>query len=348
VIRMSEAERVQAVKEKWENTLSAIPGVKGVGIANNHILVRVADQATAAKIPKSIDGVEVRVLIGSVRLLDVYTGRYRPVPGGVSIGNVNITAGTLSCLVKENNTGQLLGLSNAHVMNTPYGPLLGDPKGTPVIQPGSYDGGQVPDDTVGYTYKWVTVKPPPTPNLVDCACFKPINTAIVSDRIIDVGLRPLNPVNPTLNMKVMKVGRTTGLTHAKVSVVGANNQEIEDGSGHLLATFSDLFEVIVPVAAPPDEEHRCVDGSFGCGGDSGSLIVEEDTSLPVGLLFAGGYSTDKEGNVYNEILGCKATNVAKLLGVSFLEPVTTAGLSFLASFSLTLLFSALLWPRGKK
>jgi len=346
---MSEAKRVQAeqvraVKEKWQNTLSAIPGVNSVGIANNHILVRVADRATAAKIPKTIDGVEVRVLIGSVRLLDAYTGRYRPVPGGVSIGNVNITAGTLSCLVKENKTGQLLGLSNAHVMNTPYGPSPGDPKGTPVVQPGSWDGGQAPQDTVGYTYKWVTVKPPPTPNLVDCACFKPTNTAIVSDRIIDVNLRPLNPVDPTLNMKVMKVGRTTGLTHSKVSVVDVNGEQIGDASGTLLAVFNDVFEIHTPIPALPTD--HCAPGSFGCGGDSGSTILEEDTSLPVGLLFAGGYAQDEgTGQIYNIIVGCKATNVAKLLDVSFLEPVTTAGLSFLASFSLTLLFSALLWPR---
>jgi hypothetical protein len=230
-------------------------------------------------------------------------------------------------------------------MNTPYGPNPGDPKGTPVVQPGPYDGGQAPDDIVGYTYKWVTVKPPPTPNLVDCACFKPTNTAIVSDRIIDVDLRPLNPVDPTLNMKVMKVGRTTGLTHGEVSVVGVSNEQVEDHSGNLVAIFNDIFEILVPIPYPPNEVVKCVPGSFGCGGDSGSTILEEDTSRPVGLLFAGGTVTDEEGNIYNSILGCKATNVAKLLGVSFLEPVTTAGLSFLASFSLTLLFSTLLWPR---
>jgi hypothetical protein len=166
----------------------------------------------------------------------------------------------------------------------------------------------------------------------------------VSDRIIDVGLRPLYPVEPTLNMKVMKVGRTTGLTHAKVSVIDVNGEQIEDGSGNI-TVFNDLFEILVPIPYPPNEVVRCVPGSFGCGGDSGSTILEEDTSRPAGLLFAGGTVTDEEGNIYNEILGCKATNVAKLLGVSFLEPVTTAGLSFLASFSLTLLFSALVWPR---
>lgn len=335
MIGLSEAERVRAVKEKWQNTLGAIPGVQSVGIANNHIVIRVSDQATAAKIPDSIDGVKVRVLIGTIRLLEGYNGRYRPVPGGVSIGNVHITAGTLSCLVKENRTGLLLGLSNAHVMNTPYGPHLGDPKGTPVVQPGSYDGGQDPQDTVGHVYKWVTVQPPPTPNLVDCACFKPINPSIVSDRIIDIGLRPVNPVEPKLNMKVRKVGRTTGLTHAAVSVIDVNGEQIGDNSGNILAIFNDVFEIYL--SAP----------TFSAGGDSGSTILKEDTNLPVGLLFAGGEATDPatDETVYVTV-GCKATNVAKLLDVSFLEPVTTAGMSFLASFSLTLFFSALLWPRA--
>ncbi|NLM97856.1 MAG: hypothetical protein GX175_09675, partial [Halanaerobiaceae bacterium] len=42
--------------------------------------------------------------------------RYRPAPGGVSIGHYKITAGTLGAIVKDNKTGEPMILSNNHVL----------------------------------------------------------------------------------------------------------------------------------------------------------------------------------------------------------------------------------------
>ena len=43
-------------------------------------------------------------------------GRYRPAPGGVSLGHYQITAGTLGCLVKDKKSGKVFILSNNHVL----------------------------------------------------------------------------------------------------------------------------------------------------------------------------------------------------------------------------------------
>ena len=61
-------------------------------------------------IPLTIESVFIDVIeVGEIRALS-YTEKYRPAPGGVSIGHYNITAGTLGVIIERN--GQRLILSN--------------------------------------------------------------------------------------------------------------------------------------------------------------------------------------------------------------------------------------------
>ena len=54
-------------------------------------------------IPKRINGITTDVVqSGVIRARQAPTERFRPAPGGVSIGHRDITAGTLGCLVKRN------------------------------------------------------------------------------------------------------------------------------------------------------------------------------------------------------------------------------------------------------
>src|SRR5512139_4325764 len=58
--------------------------------------------AAADRVPDSIRGVATDVIeTGPIRALQPPTGRFRPAPGGVSIGHRDITAGTLGCLVRK-------------------------------------------------------------------------------------------------------------------------------------------------------------------------------------------------------------------------------------------------------
>ncbi|NIM99516.1 MAG: hypothetical protein GTO24_16025, partial [candidate division Zixibacteria bacterium] len=70
--------------------------------------------------------------------------RERPCPGGFSIGHVDITAGTLGCLVKDKLNDATVILSNNHVLANTNQATTGDP----IVQPGPADGGTAPSDTI--------------------------------------------------------------------------------------------------------------------------------------------------------------------------------------------------------
>jgi hypothetical protein len=99
-------------------------------------------------------------------------------------------------------------------------------------------------------------------------------------------------VAPSVNMAVAKSGRTTGLTCSTILAVNTNtilqyNRNC-DGSG---ASFKVTYDNQVEVTG----------GDFSAAGDSGSLIVTQDTADPVALLY-GGSDTDTVGNPVSPVL----------------------------------------------
>ena len=86
---------VVSVKRKYEEWLKKTRGVVGVAVGNQHIIVYVEEITPEVQaIPKTLEGVPVEIkVVGKIRLLS-YSSRYRPVPGGVSIGGIN--TGTLA------------------------------------------------------------------------------------------------------------------------------------------------------------------------------------------------------------------------------------------------------------
>lgn len=73
-------------------------------------------------------------------------GRFRPAPGGVSYGHIDITAGTLGGWAKLVGGGDsFYALTNAHVAADTN---RGEP-GDRCIQPGPFDGGRNPSDELG-------------------------------------------------------------------------------------------------------------------------------------------------------------------------------------------------------
>jgi len=83
----------------------------------------------------------------------------RPIVGGISIGVPEEAfggkmAGTLGVIVKGSG-GDFYILTAAHVIamdiNAKFLPIE-----TPVLQPGTYDGGTI-NDTVGYLYRYINI-----------------------------------------------------------------------------------------------------------------------------------------------------------------------------------------------
>jgi len=204
--------------------------------------------------------------------------RRRPLVIGCSVGHYKITAGTLGCFVKVRGTRATLFLSNNHVLANENNAKVGDA----IVQPGILDGGSNPADIVATLLKFIRLKVAAT-NFVDCAIARPAKgVSLTEKRLGKLGnLKGLGPAVLDEGTKVRKVGRTTGETKGRVTAFELDNVVIEYDLGNL--RFDNQVEI-----------EGAGTHSFSDGGDSGSLIVDED-NLGVALLFAGGDSGGANG-----------------------------------------------------
>lgn len=272
---------------------------------------------SADRVPQTVDGISTDVVAtGRIRAFQPPTGKFRPAPGGVSIGHFEITAGTLGCLVQKN--GQLLILSNNHVLANSNDATVGDP----ILQPGPHDGGTNPGDRIaelsefvpihfggapsqcptanyvarflnrlahifGSSTQFQAIEPQVEENLVDAAIARPLNPDDVKDEILNIGTIS-GSAEGELGMAIKKSGRTTGFTTGEIEQVDVT-VNVQYGGGNI-ATFSD----------------QLMAGAMSQGGDSGSAVLDDQNRL-IGLLFAGSDQT----TIFNRI-----HNVFEALGVS--------------------------------
>lgn len=206
--------------------------------------------------------------------------RFRPAPGGVSVGHFAITAGTFSCLSTGNRaprSSRLLILSNNHVLANSNNASVGHA----ILQPGPADGGKNPADQVAVLESWVPINFAGGTNYVDCATAWAWPDRVRRELKYESGGNEVyfrvnsTPVAPTSNLVVGKTGRTTNLTQGRITDLSATISVNFQGR---IAIFKDQLGIKSTSATP-----------FSAGGDSGSLIWTWDGRLaPVGLLFAGG------------------------------------------------------------
>ena len=150
---MFPTDEIAQVKEASKDNLLAMKNVVGVGVGYKvqggsqsddvAIVVMVSRKlplpalAPEAVLPKNIEGVSIDVIqVGQIRALQARTDRWRPAPGGVSIGHYKITAGTFGSIVRDRETGNRLILSNNHVIANSNDADAGDE----ILQPGPIDG----------------------------------------------------------------------------------------------------------------------------------------------------------------------------------------------------------------
>ncbi len=243
-------------------------------------------------IPREIGAYKTDVIeLGHVQAFEHGTGKFRPAPGGVSIGHRDITAGTLGCLVTKDD--ETFILSNNHILANSNAAEIGDP----ILQPGPFDGGEVAADQIGTLAEFVTInfgsssgnsfldfilsllcqffgifcQDGGSVNFVDAALAKPTSDDIVVNNILDIG-SPTGAAQVELNESIKKSGRTTDLTHDSVLQMHATIR-VQYGAGQI-ATF----------------EEQIIAGPMSAGGDSGSAVLN-DTNQVIGLLFAGSDQT---------------------------------------------------------
>jgi len=221
-----------------------------------------------ALVPEEVGGYRTDVEeVGDVSALR-FTGRYRPAPGGSSVGHTRVTAGTIGCLVIRSNN-HLCMLSNNHVLANSNSARIGDP----ILQPGPIDGGRDPRDRIGTLEQFTPLQFGGTiPNLVDAAvAWTSLRLTAPATHSYQITPRP---ILATLGMAVRKCGRTTQPTLGIITGVSVSIRVNYGPAG--MALFRNQLQV------------RGVGSVFSQGGDSGSVVVTAGTRQPAGLLFAGG------------------------------------------------------------
>ena len=196
---------------------------------------------------------------------------------GVSGGNVNdrssrfCCSGTLGALVTDGTTTYIL--SNNHVLGRSDQAVAGED----VSQPGLIDNNCVVTTIVGD----FTASAPLGSNVDASIAQLRAGTMDSSGFIEDIGVPTRAVVAPTVGMSVAKSGRTTGFTTGTVSSINTSvSVQYQQGcGGGKKFTVGYTNQIVI---GP---------GTFSAGGDSGSLIVTNNSSHnPVGLLFAGSSS----------------------------------------------------------
>ena len=197
----------------------------------------------------------------------------RAVPIGVSTGHPDITAGTIGARVTDGTN--VFALSNNHIYANENDATTGDV----ALQPGSIDGGVNPGDSIGTLSDFEPIVFTNTANNTMDAAIVLSSTGMLGNSTPAGGYgTPSSSItSASVDMTVQKFGRTTKNTSGTVSEINVTVAVCYESSGSTctkVARFVNQFAV--------------TGGSFSDGGDSGSLIVTNDTNKnPVGLLFAG-------------------------------------------------------------
>ena len=225
-------------------------------------------------LPEHLDDVPVSTVVtGQFHLRQADpTKRARPAPMGFSVGHPDITAGTLGARVTDGTN--VFILSNNHVLANSNDASIGDDQ----LQPGSFDGGNAPEDVIGTLADFEEISFSDS-NIMDAAIAL-VDPSDVSGATPEdaYGAPGTNVQEAQIGMGVQKYGRTTGHTTGTVEEINVTVSICFATRGLFQCAQSATF--VDQISIGP--------GSFSDGGDSGSLIVTGDNSRnPVGLLFAG-------------------------------------------------------------
>lgn len=216
--------------------------------------------------------------------IDLVTGvRYQPrltVEAGGSVGHYKITAGTLGGFVEDNANYYVL--SNNHVLANSNQCFGGDP----ILQPGPADiDGNF--KVIARLHSWYPLSKDERDGVdAALATFTGEVDSFYPWDYTGVGRIGKTAVSNRFSVaRVIKRGRTTGVTRGTVSAFELDGVAIDYGtaSDPAIIVYDDQIEL---TGDPSDQ-------AFSQPGDSGSFIIDRDTMQPYALLYGGG--ADSQG-----------------------------------------------------
>jgi len=293
-------------RKALEQELLPLAGAGFVGIAHSEaegeVTVFVEDEQTKQRVPRSFNGYTVRTEVtGKIQALSTQVAE--PLAGvsperrhevSLLVGGISLSAyipdqyysGTLSMVTYDDKI-----LSNGHViaMNPETYEFLDI--GTPIVQPGSGDGGRLIDDQVGELEAYIPIDfDPDAENYADAAIASIDGGVEASpgEQFYEEGNYWVEGWTEVSDGDIVrKSGRTTGVTTGEVI---HTNVSVMVRYGDQSAYFVDQIVVA--------QENW----SFAGPGDSGSA-VDKDGEF-VGLVFAGSEShafISKAEHIINEL-----------------------------------------------
>jgi hypothetical protein len=318
-----------------EQELLPLAGDGFVGMAHSEaegeIIVFVEDEEARRRVPRSFEGYAVQTEVtGKIQtlateavepLIDVSADRQNEVSllvGGISLSayvrrgmGIYPYAGTLGMVTYDNKI-----LSNAHVIatNSDTGEFLDT--GTPIIQPGSYDGGTL-EDRVGALEAYIPIDFAPNAKNYADAAISSIDGGVEAspgEQFYEGGNYWIEGWTEVFKGDIVrKSGYTTGVTAGQVI---RTNVSVVVWYGDRSAYFVDQIVVTQD------------NWSFAAPGDSGSAVDKEGEF--VGLLFAGsersaviskaGHIIDGLGIAVEPLAGQYSLTVTSTPGGSVTEP----------------------------
>jgi endonuclease G len=230
--------------------------------------------------------------------------RNDPIAPGVSVANYRSTAGTLGALVRNRQTGDVVMLSNWHVLHTSKGAI-----GDVIVQPGPFDDNRVANNRVGVLLRSHL-------GLAGDCAIASIEGRKINQEVFGLGVPVRKIAKPQLGDKVVKSGRTTGITYGIVTRIETVTK-LEYGDG--------VKEHIGGFEIGPDPKRPADLGEISKGGDSGSMWLATNkkgaaTDIALGLHFAG----DEENSDGEYALACCAYAVFEKLELEPLGAAATA------------------------
>lgn len=288
--RLAEQTRLTELIPAAKAELMRHPGVLDVGVGLKETNDRATDTtafrvyvavkrplselAESEIIPEQVLGVATDVVLEAAPRETVDDDKYRPMLGGIMIGNDSGSlVGTLGCLAQRNSDQSIVLLGNQHVM-LDGGASNGEKIGQPTISCCCCCKGNIVGEVVDSAFN----------GLVDCAIARINGQPGFTNEIHEIGLifgsAPLNSAGSTVVFgdKVRKRGCSTGLTTGTVMNARVGTSA-DAATGRPART--DQIEI------KPDPEFE----SFQSDGDSGAALVN-DENVVVGLMW-GAHPTTK-------------------------------------------------------
>jgi hypothetical protein len=268
---------IREAKKTIEEILFGFDDVVAVGIPVGTetiaVYLRSENPETIAKIPTNVAGypVVITVIGGIVPLTFDRKALTRPLVGGTSVAHRDVTAGTLTTIVRDKNTKQPCILSNNHVLANFSTVTSGATVGDPVHQPGPYDYPASPTTLAGHLLRWIPLEVGPYNLNVTDAAIATTSLDVQEGVMTDEGtfIPVTETISPSVGMQIKKYGRTTSYQVGEIVDVDAAVQVQNNRTGE----FHWYRDQIIA-------------NLYVRGGDSGSLVLDMNNRA-VGIIWGG-------------------------------------------------------------